>query len=358
MHKRKKDGAWQIFWRDQEGRQHNKTFGKSREAKRQAEAFDKQIKAGKPVQAADVEDLVQESGLCWDELATRWYSFMGGTDDRKKTKPWLWDWKEVLWNHILPAFEMKPVEEFAELEIVEAVARARPGCKDITRQRYTSYLKIITAWGVKHKLVKLNPLAEWQKEKEQRRQTRLTVQDAQRIMAVAPLHLRWAMEVAFSLGVRVGPSELLALLWSDIDWGTGVIRVFAPKTKTERLIPLTPAFMARLREMQANAKCGHLVEYRGEQLKSIRKSFKAACEKAGLDYTAVPYDLRHLFATTLLNNGADLAAVSKLMGHASTKMTADVYYQYMAGEKRRAVELLPLLKLPEAGAQAGEQEAL
>ena len=36
-----------------------------------------------------------------------------------------------------------------------------------------------------------------------------------------------------------------------------------------------------------------------------------------------PYDVRHLFATTLLNEGGDLSAVSKLMGHSSIQMTAN-----------------------------------
>jgi len=53
------------------------------------------------------------------------------------------------------------------------------------------------------------------------------------------------------------------------------------------------------------------------------------------------YDLRHLFATTMLSKGADLAAVSKLMGHSRVTMTADTYYQYLQGEKERAVGLLP-----------------
>ena len=54
-------------------------------------------------------------------------------------------------------------------------------------------------------------------------------------------------------------------------------------------------------------------------------------------------NLKHMFATTMLANGADLAAVSKLMSHAGAPMTADVYYQYMQGEKERAVSLLPSL---------------
>jgi len=48
-----------------------------------------------------------------------------------------------------------------------------------------------------------------------------------------------------------------------------------------------------------------------------------------------------MFATDLLNKGAGLAAVSKLLGHSSTKMTADQYYTCMAGEMRRAVEQIP-----------------
>ena len=45
----------------------------------------------------------------------------------------------------------------------------------------------------------------------------------------------------------------------------------------------------------------------------------------------------------MLANGADLAAVSKLMGHSTVKMTADVYYHYLEGEKEKAVGKLPSL---------------
>ena len=55
------------------------------------------------------------------------------------------------------------------------------------------------------------------------------------------------------------------------------------------------------------------------------------------------YGFRHLFATTMLGNGADLAAVSKLMRHSTVKITADVYYHYLEGEKEKAVGKLPSL---------------
>ena len=49
-------------------------------------------------------------------------------------------------------------------------------------------------------------------------------------------------------------------------------------------------------------------------------------------------------ATTMLN-GADLAAVLKLMGHSAVKMTADFYYHYLEGEKEKTEgKLLSLVR--------------
>jgi len=86
-----------------------------------------------------------------------------------------------------------------------------------------------------------------------------------------------------------------------------------------------------------------MIEYRGRPVTTIRKSFNNACDRAGITVPVRMYDLRHLFATTMLSNGADLAAVSKLMGHSTVKMTADVYYHYLEGEKEKAVGKLPSL---------------
>ena len=47
-----------------------------------------------------------------------------------------------------------------------------------------------------------------------------------------------------------------------------------------------------------------------------------------------------MFATLMLTHGADLAVVSRLLCHSSVTMTADVNYQYLEGEKERAINLL------------------
>lgn len=142
---------------------------------------------------------------------------------------------------------------------------------------------------------------------------------------------------------RPGPSELFALRWEHVDFDGCTVRIYATKTKTFRTVPVTESFLDRLREIRKTSKSGFIVEYEGKPLTTIRRSFNTACEKAGITVDVRMYDLRHLFATTMLANGADLAAVSKLMGHSTVKMTADVYYHYLEGEKEKAVGKLPSL---------------
>ncbi len=151
-------------------------------------------------------------------------------------------------------------------------------------------------------------------------------------MDYAEPHIRWAMEVCFNLGTRPGPSEPFALRWEHVDFKKSTVRIYATKTKTFRTVPVTPAFLERLREMKDKSQFSYIIEYRGKPVKTIRKSFNTACDLAGIKVPVRMYDLRHLFATTMLSNGADLAAVSKLMGHSTVKMAADAYYHCLECE--------------------------
>jgi integrase/recombinase XerD len=54
----------------------------------------------------------------------------------------------------------------------------------------------------------------------------------------------------------------------------------------------------------------------GGQMKSIKKGFAAACERAGIEDLR-PYDLRHTFATRLLDRGVHQYIISALLGHAA-----------------------------------------
>lgn len=212
-----------------------------------------------------------------------------------------------------------------------------------TVNRYTDYLNAVFSFGIEMGLTTVNPMKGRRKSKERPREVQISVDDVKRIMAAADDHLRWAMEVCFSLGLRPGKSELFAVRYDQINWETNSIKVFASKTQTYRTIPFSDSFAERLKEMEGKSLSGYLIEYHGKPVTRINKAFQAACVRAGITVPTRMYDLRHLFATTMLSKGADLAAVSKLMGHSRVTMTADTYYQYLQGEKERAVNLLPQL---------------
>jgi len=67
--------------------------------------------------------------------------------------------------------------------------------------------------------------------------------------------------------------------------------------------------------------------------------FHKALAKAGLRRIRF-HDLRHTFASRLIQNGESLAYVKEQMGHHSIKVTVDVYGHLVPGANKAAVDRL------------------
>ncbi len=336
---RKKSGIWYVSYRDQNGKQRTRSFGRGEEAKRHAQAFDLEIKAKKKLRT--LRDTINP-GIYLDDLSQAYIKDrkINGVSDR-----FLKDLVLLLNNKILPFLTHKPVDALTYEDVLVMMEQFKD--KSIaTRNRYFSYLRAIFLWGIRHGITRNNPLAQWKKTKEPRRKIRLTVEDLQKIYNHASPHLQWAIECEWNLGARPGPSELLSLKWENVDFNKGVVWIYASKTKTWRDIPISEQFRQRLLYKKSMAKSEYIIEYNGRPIKKFRRSFQTACIRAGIKYPCRMYDIRHLFASVMLAGGADLAAVSKLLGHSSTQMTADIYYELLKGEKEKAVSLIPPLEQP------------
>jgi integrase len=342
VHKRGNNGTYYVSYRDEKGAQHTKTFGKGREGKRDALKFDEEIKARKLVEAPVPRFALGEK-VYLDQLAQ---IYIDAKKSEGNSVRCLKEIAALLKEHFLPVFAQRPVDEIRFEEIVEIIGKVYADRSQTTRSRYLSYLKMVFQYGVDYELTTRNPLKRWKKPKERPRDTKLTYPDLMKIQGAASPHLAWAIEVAWNLGVRTGESELLALTWNDIDWEDSSIKVYATKTKTTRIIPIAPNFLERLKAMREKARTGYIIEYQGRPMRKFRRSLKSAVERAGISYPVVMYDIRHLFATVLLREGGDVAAVSKLMGHSTVKMTVDQYYHLLGDEKRRTIAKLPSLATP------------
>ena len=62
------------------------------------------------------------------------------------------------------------------------------------------------------------------------------------------------------------------------------------------------------------------VDTRGDKLKTVRTAFEAACRRAGLVGLRF-HDLRHTAATRMIESGANIVAISKILGHSDIKTT-------------------------------------
>ena len=130
------------------------------------------------------------------------------------------------------------------------------------------------------------------------------------------------LEFLYACGARV--SEASGLLAANVDFGSGQVKVFG-KGARERIVILR------------DRTCDYFfVSTRGNRMgtDAIRKMFKDALRQAGLDESLSPHDMRHTFATDLLDGGADLRSVQEMLGHASLS-TTQIYTHLSPGRLKQ-----------------------
>jgi len=143
---------------------------------------------------------------------------------------------------------------------------------------------------------------------------------------------RAIIEVLFSCGLRV--SELTNLKLSNLYIEEQYIRVMGKGSK-ERLVPISPRALDELNYWFADRNVMKInpgeedyvfLNRRGHHLTRtmILIMIKRYAVEAGIKKTISPHTLRHSFATSLLEGGADLRAIQAMLGHESIG-TTEIY---------------------------------
>jgi site-specific recombinase XerD len=156
------------------------------------------------------------------------------------------------------------------------------------------------------------------------------------------------VKMLFYTGMRIGEMQQLDL--EHVLWETKQLRVLGKGDK-ERLIPISQKLIYTLeewysvREALPYPKSEALFVSMGKNHRGARISYgafrqivKSMLKDAGLGNYS-PHKLRHTFATQLLDKGAPLEQISKLLGHSRLDTTL-IYAQTEPGKLRSAVELL------------------
>jgi integrase/recombinase XerD len=140
---------------------------------------------------------------------------------------------------------------------------------------------------------------------------------------------RAMLELLYAAGLRV--SELVSLSVNDVQLGTRMVLARGKGSK-ERLVPLGgPAaealrlYLSSARERLLSGRRSRdlFVSRRGRRMtrQGFWKLLGGHARAAGIERRVSPHQLRHSFATHLLEGGADLRAVQAMLGHADVSTT-------------------------------------
>lgn len=131
-------------------------------------------------------------------------------------------------------------------------------------------------------------------------------------------------------------TEAVSLPKNRVYFSRHEIRIIG-KGKKERVVPLVPVAEAGLKVYMEKHPNDTPYVFPGNtrtgwwSKESYEKTLKRACKKLGLK-RFTPHGLRHFYATYTLQQGAKLEVVSRILGHASVGITADIYRHVMTGE--------------------------
>jgi integrase/recombinase XerD len=147
-----------------------------------------------------------------------------------------------------------------------------------------------------------------------------------------PVGLRDAamLEVLYATGLRV--SELVGLRVDQVHLEAGFVRVLG-KGRKERIVPLgdvareaVERYLSTARRAPRRATEALFISRldRGLTRQGFFKILRAVALKAGIARSVSPHQLRHAFATHLLERGADLRSLQLMLGHADIG-TTEIY---------------------------------
>lgn len=151
------------------------------------------------------------------------------------------------------------------------------------------------------------------------------------------------IDILYSLGIR--RAELIAISDPDISPSAGEIKIFGKRSK-QRIVPVPQTLILKIKRWQDMRdrlwpdleQPTPLFVVKGKRI-SPRQVYDAVhrqLESTGARKKS-PHALRHSFATSMLNEGADLNSVKEFLGHSSLS-TTQIYTHVSFAEMKKAYE--------------------
>ena len=321
----KRDGSpnWWASWYDQKGRRHRKST--RTDNKKLAEAM-----AAKWKQESFMEE---HFGTIPD---TPFHdALVRYAEEKQRQNPCGYEASlKYQLQRLLDYFDKLKLKDIDSRVLHDYAALRRRTIKEATLHRELAVIQAIMNKSKREGLLATVP--SFPKVKLPKGRTRwLTMEEEKRLLSVSPDHLKLVIMFALDTGGR--RSELFKLDWRNVDLDHNRIVFVETKNGEDRAVRLTDRARAILEHLGPN-DIGPVFTYKGNALASVTSSFERARRIAGMEDVRF-HDLRHTFASRLVQRGVPLYEVMQLTGHKSLVMVQR--YAHLAPEfQERAIGAL------------------
>jgi integrase len=258
------------------------------------------------------------------------------------------EWYEgAIRRHVVPKLGRYRLTEITTDDVAALIASMeKDGLAGWTQRGVLVPLSRCFSAAVRAGLVSANPCSALERSERPRVRRRelpaLDSETVRRLIAATPRRYRTLVALSVLTGLR--QSEALGLRWQDIDTRAGIVqvrfqlgrdmRLVEPKTPAaKREVPIPPSLARMLAEHRLSSKhsrssdfvfataTGTPLGHRNVVRRGLAKAIETGVMPVGFRW----HDLRHVAASLLIEQGASVAYIAKVLGHASPSTTLSIY---------------------------------
>jgi len=241
-------------------------------------------------------------------------------------RSWVTD-LSLLKGHILPALGMRYMDLIKKNHVLDVIFKHRETHKPASTNRIIILLRYIFNLAIKWQIdgIKENPVQGIPLYEENNKRERfLEGDEVQRLMAALDNSLNKSLKsmvyMLLLTGARRG--ELLNAKWDQLDFVRKIWTVPLSKSGKVRHIPMSDVLCDLLVNLRNDSASDYLFinEVTGKPFTNFYRAWDSARQKANMPDLRV-HDLRHSFASFLVNGGRSIYEVQKILGHSQIKTT-------------------------------------
>jgi len=243
---------------------------------------------------------------------------------------------DFMWKHLGPHFGHYRIDQLDRAKAVSyADKRHEQGAKTNTVLRELGAVRAAARWYDRSL-----PRTWYMPTKPDGKDRYLTKSEFERLVKAADSHhIRVFIILALATGART--SAILELTWDMVDFERRLINLGrGNRIKRRATVPINDRALEELRIAYEYRTSDYVISFGDGPVKSIRKGFEGARDRAGLGKDVTPHVLRHSAAVWMAENGISMSEIAQYLGHSSTHVTEKTYARYSPDYLRKASDIL------------------